>query len=95
MPYVLPEIRERLNKLIDDIVTEIVCIQEERACDISGMLNYTFSRLFKGIIDEYSLHYADINNFIGALECCKLELYRRVAAPYEDKKKRDNGDVFE
>lgn len=31
---------------------------------------------------------------LGVLECVKLELYRRVAAPYEDRKIEENGDVF-
>jgi len=35
-----------------------------------------------------------INAIIGALECAKLELYRRVAAPYEDDKIAENGDVY-
>ena len=39
-------------------------------------------------------NYTDYNEVIGVLECCKLELYRRVVALYEDKKKEENGDVF-
>ena len=27
------------------------------------------------------------------LECCKLEYYRKVAAPYEDQKEFENGAV--
>ena len=38
-------------------------------------------------------NYADINSAIGVLECAKLELYRRQAAPYEDKKIEENGEV--
>jgi len=30
----------------------------------------------------------------GVLECAKLELYRRIAAPYEDTKIEENGDVY-
>ena len=36
----------------------------------------------------------NLNAIIGALECAKLELYRRVAAPYEDDKIIENGDVY-
>jgi hypothetical protein len=32
---------------------------------------------------------------IGALECAKLELYRRLASPYEDLKIADNGDIYQ
>ena len=35
------------------------------------------------------------DDILGALECCKLELYRRFAAPYEDTKVISNGDVNE
>ncbi len=38
--------------------------------------------------------YATIVEAIGALECAKLELYRRLAADYEDQKCKQNGDVF-
>lgn len=40
------------------------------------------------------LSYADINEAIGALECAKLELYRRIAVPYENRKLAENGDVY-
>ena len=38
--------------------------------------------------------YAHLNEAIGVLECAKLELYRRVAAPYEDGKRAETGDVY-
>jgi hypothetical protein len=39
-------------------------------------------------------NYATFNEVIGALECAKLELYRRMIAPYEDEKCKANGDVY-
>ena len=30
---------------------------------------------------------------IGAIDCAKLELYRRLLAAYEDTKIRENGDI--
>lgn len=33
------------------------------------------------------------NNFVGELECCVLEIYRRLISPYEDEKISENGDV--
>jgi len=43
---------------------------------------------------EKGLSYTFINDCVGALEGAKLELYRRVASPYEDKKIAENGDVY-
>lgn len=60
-----------------------------------GELNYVITKL----IDDYLYRkvkgsYADINEVIGVLECAKLEFYRRIAAPYEDEKCRQYGDVY-
>jgi hypothetical protein len=38
--------------------------------------------------------YQSINDVLGALEGAKLEFYRRIAAPYEDTKIQENGDVY-
>jgi len=46
------------------------------------------------MIEKKGLSYSNVNEIIGALECIKLELYRRVAAPYEDLKIEENGDVY-
>lgn len=59
-----------------------------------GELNYVITDLINGYLNHASVNYTAINEVIGVLECAKLELYRRVAAPYEDKKKKENGDVY-
>lgn len=38
--------------------------------------------------------YQDINDIMGAIEGAKLEFYRRIAAPYENEKITENGDVW-
>lgn len=48
-------------------------------------------------VDEFlggSPRFSDLAEVIGALEATKLELYRRVVAPYEDEKCHQNGDVY-
>lgn len=59
-----------------------------------GQLNYQFTMLAKDYISMHGLSYTHINDVMGALEGAKLEFYRRVAAPYEDKKIKENGDVY-
>jgi hypothetical protein len=59
-----------------------------------GELNFKISTLIEGYFRIYGFDYQRINDVVGALECCKLEVYRRMAAPYENKKCADNGDVF-
>ena len=60
-----------------------------------GELNYEISFLLNEYIKQHGLSYSTINDIVGALEGAKLEFYRRVAAPYEEKKIKDNGDVYD
>ena len=80
MPYLDKAIRESLN--------------DGRKATKGGELNYQFSKLLNDFVAMRGLSYSVINEFIGALECSKLEAYRRVAAPYEDKKAITNGEVY-
>lgn len=59
-----------------------------------GDLNYQFSKLVNDFLAMKGLSYSAINEAVGALECCKLELYRKMAADYEDQKEIDNGTVW-
>lgn len=60
-----------------------------------GQLNYAITALLnRYIADRHGVTYGTVNEIVGVLECAKLELYRRVAAPYEDRKCAENGDVY-
>ena len=58
-----------------------------------GELNYIITRLISNYLGP-QMDYERLNSIIGVLECAKQEFYRRVVAPYEDKKIEDNGDVY-
>jgi hypothetical protein len=61
----------------------------------AGELNFAITVLVdKYLEDKGGIRYAHLNEVIGAMDCAKLELYRRVAAPYEDKKIAEAGDVY-
>lgn len=64
------------------------------APDSGGDLNYLFTRLAWDYFRMNGSNYQTINDVVGALEGAKLEFYRRVAAPYEDKKMIENGDIY-
>ena len=59
-----------------------------------GELNYCFTLLAVEYLKNKGERYQTYNDIIGALECAKLEMYRRKTAPYEDKKITENGDVY-
>jgi len=59
-----------------------------------GDLNFLITTLLDEYLSVHGLSYTNINNLVGVLDCVKLELYRRIAAPYEDQKLDINGDVY-
>ncbi len=84
MPYIKQTRRENINPALNSLFT----------LDLNeGDLNYIFSMLIHNYIDINGLNYANCNNMIGVLECAKLELYRKLIAPYEDEKIQENGGI--
>lgn len=59
----------------------------------AGELNYRITDCIMSYLGV-ELSYEKINEVIGVLECAKMELYRRVAVPYENVKCDLNGDVY-
>jgi len=57
-------------------------------------LNFMICDLADSFFIRKGVTYAHINEVMGAIECAKTEIYRRVAALYEDQKVTANGDVF-
>lgn len=82
MPYIFKGARRLLEK--------------KSGATNAGELNFEVTTLVSHYIKKQPLRatYASINEAIGVLECAKLELYRRVAVPYEDRKIEQNGDVY-
>ena len=87
MPYIQQEDREPLDRFYSLFNASA---KMPRTC---GELNYLITMIVKNYIDIPS--YTRINEAVGVLECAKLELYRRMAVPYEDKKCKINGDVYD
>ena len=97
MPYIKKQVREGYYEIIDEMVDAISVEMEEcgNCNDIPvdvGELNFIISK-FVWDLFEKNKRYKTANDFIGALECVKLEFYRRKVAPYEDEKIKENGDL--
>ena len=88
MPYITDEEKKDLDRSIKTLSTLL------RKGDFRGRLNYSISSIFNNLIQGNGLSYRLINDFIGVLECVKLESYRRIATPYEDSKIVANGDIY-
>lgn len=98
MPYIDEEERKELDFAIDIMVDNILDNKTglNNPNDFShflGRINYCFSRIIMGVMKNIS--YKNIAMATGVLENIKQELYRRIAAPYEDRKVLENGDIKE
>lgn len=81
MPYIAKKDRKRLEKITEFPAT-------------AGELNYLLTTMIAQYTKRKGLSYQTINDVVGALEGAKLEYYRRIAGPYEEKKVKENGDVY-
>lgn len=80
MPYVKETVKARID-VLDDPTS-------------AGELNYLITMTAIRYVQEKGLSYQTLNDVVGALDGAKAEFQRRVVAPYEDKKIRENGDVY-
>ena len=89
MPYIPQQDRARLEPFLSALRSEI-----DRSGISNGELNYLVTRLGLLYLARHGESYNTISDVVKAFECAKLELYARVARPYEDKKCSQNGDVY-
>lgn len=81
MPYIKQSDRIQFDKRIPPVPSS------------AGELNYLITTIMREYIGD-DVSYSKLNEVVGVIECAKLELYRRLAAPYEDLKIDENGDVY-
>ena len=88
MPYIKKEDRKNFdNNLPETLDAYCTRIQTE------GELNYVITRICHNFIRHVGKNYKTLNAVHGVLTCAQLELYRKITAPYEEIKIKENGDV--
>jgi len=91
MPYITQKARLQYEKEIASLTKKL--LEDIPYDQVDGNINYIFSSILRKIFDV-DTGYFNYNRAIGILECVKQEYYRRALAPYEDKKIKENGDVY-
>ena len=87
MPYIREEHRWTVDGPINELLKQI---DRHADRDRPGIVNYVITRL---LLARFTSSYFAFALGVGVLVTCLLEFYRRHAAPYEDKKIIENGDV--
>jgi len=86
MPYIKKADRDRIDSIFN--------VTEQTLPQTCGELNYLFTKIILKYLEYKGESYQTYNDIIGALECCKQELYRRKIVSYENNKCKLNGEVF-
>ena len=89
MPYIIKQDRELLEPAIAEAVKHLKDIDFEK-----GSLNFFITRLVQEYVLQHQKCYATLSDVTGVLSDVKTEFERRVVAPYEDGKIKENGDVY-
>jgi len=80
MPYITKEAREELY---------------DRDPENAGELQYLIAMMMSDYIsDRDQYDYQTLNDVMGALAGAQQEFYRKIVAPYEEKKELLNGSVY-
>ena len=80
MPYISKEAREELF---------------DRDPENAGEIQYLIAAMVSDYLkDKGEYSYNTLNEVMGALSGAQQEFYRKVVAPYEDKKEIVNGHVY-
>ncbi len=90
MPYLTDDARAKIDDHINDLIDVLV----NSDVSVPGGLNYAICRVADGVIAAKGESYSLYNTLLGSVEAAKLEIYRRMVAPYEDVKCQHNGEVF-
>lgn len=91
MPYIKQEKRRTLDLIHQRL--ELMGFDVTGGLEI-GDINYIITNILRLYISIKGKKYSTCNDLVGVLDCAKMELYRRIIAPYEDEKIKENGDVY-
>lgn len=92
MPYLPPKFREELDQQceIGQITRYFESLDDQ---NFLGALNYLVYTIVRHYLFKNGKRYSRLAGIVGTIHCCAAEIYRRIAAPYEDEKIEENGDV--
>lgn len=88
MPYIKQEERKKLNPSILQLHTDLSINGNKK-----GDLNYAITKLVHLHLDKVGKNYDHLSDISGVLRDVSVEFDRRVFAPYEDEKIKQNGDI--
>ena len=90
MPYIKKQDRKKFDKHINSLIKEI---KKSKVENQDGQVDYIITKILKEIYSKNKTFF-NLNRAVGVLNSVMLEFYRRVVAPYKNKKIKQHGDVY-
>lgn len=84
MPYIRPGERIDIKGLTVDLGGKLETRKE---------LCYVIATLMRVYVSDHGWNWSAMSDAIAAVECAKLDFYAMVVQPYEEQRKKANGDV--
>jgi len=93
MPYIKQAKRDVLDPYIEELLNALRELEsDDPENNFEGNINYVFTVILDRVYSGTG--YTGVKDAVGTTVCAILEFYRRVAAPYENQKAFENGDVY-
>ena len=93
-PYILPNSRAQIDQAVDELVRIIKLRNNDGSW--MGDASYVVARLLPGLTLSFGEpRFWHIVALMGIMESAKIEIFKRVASPYEQRMQQERGDVPE
>jgi len=92
MPYLTQEDRKALEEA-EASGNFYIYLGSLELRKFAGHLNFIIFKTVRVWIYHNKVSYFSFATIVGTIVCCVLEIYRRLVAPYENSKIKQNGDV--
>lgn len=96
----LPYIEKRFRRLYDEHVEKLANVLgtllngDDPFDSFPGELNYVITSLISKLLKKLPKKYSKLSMLKGVLQDVVDEFQERIMKPYEEKKRKENGDVY-
>ena len=101
LPYIKQEVRKELDPILQElwlalkgeVIEPDYSIRPRTLDEMKGLVNYCFTKILVSMLNFYGTRYHNLSSIHGVVVDAGDEFARIFMAPYEDKKRKESGEV--
>ena len=93
MPYISERDRSEVDDIIEGIIEKVTSSDNNKTEIDSSKIIYIFYKTLKKLYGGYGKGFLEKSDPIRILGCIEHEYYRKIIAPHEEIKIKENGDI--